>query len=386
MKPVPAQVRPNPWLDRYYSAYYTGERTEERRSIVILVGSLAISGGAYVILQHAQALVDRGWDVTLCPLMPPPEGPTLQHPEGLAVLPLHAVRDIEFDIALATWWPTVGRLSGIRARHYVSFVQSIESRFDEGRHAAVVEATYALDLPVITIASWIQAYLAFEHQRPSFLALNGLDRSVFHEGVSPIDPEPRPAIRALVEGSVTTSMKGVEEAIVACRAAGITDIWLLSPSEGATPTGVTRHLSGCSHEMVARVMRSCDVLVKASHVEGMFGPPLEMLATGGAVVSYRVTGADEYLRDGENALLVPTGDIEGLAAALSRLVQEPGLLDRLRSKAAASVSAWPDWALASARFVQVLDLIAVQPRCDGLALRRQFELIKMAGPEIVDLW
>ena len=50
---------------------------------------------------------------------------------------------------------------------------------------------------------------------------------------------------------------------------------------------------------------SADVLVKASNAEGMFGPPLEMFSTGGTAVAWHVQGAEEYMSDRYNSLLVP---------------------------------------------------------------------------------
>ena len=47
------------------------------------------------------------------------------------------------------------------------------------------------------------------------------------------------------------------------------------------------------------------------------------------VVAYRIGGVEEMVRDGENGLLVETGDIPGLAAAVRRLLQDPALAARL---------------------------------------------------------
>jgi glycosyltransferase involved in cell wall biosynthesis len=59
--------------------------------------------------------------------------------------------------------------------------------------------------------------------------------------------------------------------------------------------------------------------------------PLEAMAHGLPVVATALGGQDEYLRDGENALVVPVDDPGAVAAAVRRLHGEPGLRERLRA-------------------------------------------------------
>ena len=56
---------------------------------------------------------------------------------------------------------------------------------------------------------------------------------------------------------------------------------------------------------------------------------LEAMAAGCAVVASRMPGIDAAVVDGESGLLVPPGDATALAAALRRLLDDPGLRDRL---------------------------------------------------------
>ena len=74
--------------------------------------------------------------------------------------------------------------------------------------------------------------------------------------------------------------------------------------------GVDRVFSRVPILETPRVYRSCDVLVKLSYIEGMFGPPLEMFHCGGTAIVYRVTGHEQYIRHDDNSLVV-TPDDEG---------------------------------------------------------------------------
>ena len=51
----------------------------------------------------------------------------------------------------------------------------------------------------------------------------------------------------------------------------------------------------------------------------------EAMAAGRPVIASDLPSSREFLRDGENALLVPPGDADALAAAIARILQDPGL-------------------------------------------------------------
>jgi glycosyltransferase involved in cell wall biosynthesis len=62
--------------------------------------------------------------------------------------------------------------------------------------------------------------------------------------------------------------------------------------------------------------------------------PLEAMAMGRPVVATGRGGSGEYLRDGENCLLFPSGDARALARALRRLAGDAPLRARLREDGA----------------------------------------------------
>jgi glycogen synthase len=60
--------------------------------------------------------------------------------------------------------------------------------------------------------------------------------------------------------------------------------------------------------------------------------PLEAMAVGRPVVATGTGGSREYLRDGENCLLFERGDPAALAAATTRLAEDPNLCETLRAR------------------------------------------------------
>ncbi len=53
--------------------------------------------------------------------------------------------------------------------------------------------------------------------------------------------------------------------------------------------------------------------------------PLEAMACGTPVIATGTGGSSEYLRDGENSLLYPPGDVAALASCVQKLASDPGL-------------------------------------------------------------
>jgi len=81
-------------------------------------------------------------------------------------------------------------------------------------------------------------------------------------------------------------------------------------------------------EEVAEYCRSSAIFVLPSYSEGLPISMLEAMALGLPVVASRVGGIPEVVTEEENGILVSPRDVEGLARALARLLEDPGL--RLR--------------------------------------------------------
>jgi glycosyltransferase involved in cell wall biosynthesis len=67
---------------------------------------------------------------------------------------------------------------------------------------------------------------------------------------------------------------------------------------------------------------------------------VEAFCRGRAIVGSRVGGIPDLVRDGENGLLVEPGDPQALAEALTRVLGDRELAERLGREAHASASAW----------------------------------------------
>ncbi len=307
--------------------------------IVYVIGGCGVSGGNAVVCQHANRLLARGHAVWL---VAEDGGDSIDwFPNNkVPVLDLRQY-PADVDVLVATFWPTAYRIAHLPAKRKFYFVQSDETRFHEpgSAHEHLARLSYLFEYRYLTEARWIQQWLRASFGHESQLVPNGLDEELFH----PAKPlEPRTAKpRVLIEGAIAVPWKGMSEAFAAVAPLDV-EVWCVSV-EGRPKKGwrCDRFFERVPIGQMKHIYSSCDVLLKLSRVEGFFGPPMEMMACGGTVVVGRVTGHDEYIVDGENALVVDPFDVDGARAAVQRLVSDPSLGDRLRRNGMATARAWP---------------------------------------------
>ena len=84
---------------------------------------------------------------------------------------------------------------------------------------------------------------------------------------------------------------------------------------------------------IARVWREHHVALLLSYREGLPRSLVEAAAAGRPIVATDVPGCREVVRNGEEGLLVPLGDINAAARALIRLAADAGLRQRLGAAA-----------------------------------------------------
>ena len=104
--------------------------------------------------------------------------------------------------------------------------------------------------------------------------------------------------------------------------------------------GIVHLVPGIPHARVARWYHQIDVLVLPSiWPENQPVTILEAMASGLPVIASAVGGVPEMIRHGETGWLVPRADAQALADAMDRLVDDPGLRERIGRQAALAVRA-----------------------------------------------
>lgn len=310
--------------------------------IAYIVPSVGISGGLAVVLRHVNMLKEEGHDVLLISFNPHPKTNSwFQNSVPVVQLTSKNMKLLEnIDILVATHWSTAFFMDLHPSRRKVYFVQSDERRFDPDDKEAVglVHLSYAIDSEYMTEAIWIQKWLNNEFGHQSYYVPNGLDPDVFHQ-TTPLEPKGEKP-RVLIEGAIDVWFKGMDDAYAAVKDLDC-ELWVISCQGKPRPGWKYDRFFECVPlgEM-KKIYSSCDVFLKMSKVEGFFGPPMEAMACGCAVVVGKVTGYDEYIENRHNALVVDQGDIENAKKAVGKLIENEELRKKLVANGLETAKSW----------------------------------------------
>jgi len=102
--------------------------------------------------------------------------------------------------------------------------------------------------------------------------------------------------------------------------------------------GRVRFAGALTREEVLTLFRAADAALLTSAWENLPHSVVEALAVGTPVVATAVGGVPEIVRDGENGLLAPAGDVDAIADAIARLAGDDALRATLAANAAGSVA------------------------------------------------
>jgi GT2 family glycosyltransferase len=347
-------------------------RTDDGRLRVIYVTEdTGVGGGHRDIFEHLNGLAARGHAAELWTLGDRPQWFTLDVPVrtfdsydelAAALAPVEAIK-------VATWWNTAAAVwrSSVVNGVPVFFVQDIETSYYSARPdlQSRVLAAYQHEFRYMTISSWNRARL-LELGLDSELIPPGIDLENFR----PLRQKPRRQDMILALGR-SEPLKNLELTLQAWRRLPEPRpelvLFGIEP-ELATEPGV-RYIVRPSDEEVNALFNEATVFVQTSLHEGFCLPPLEAMATGGAVICTDAHGNRDFCVDGENCLL-PEANVDGVAGAMTRLLSDPALRERLGAAGVRTAQdyAWAKRIDALEEFLQGLDApraLALDPAAAG---------------------
>jgi len=352
--------------------------------ITFLLPEVSLAGGVRVVAVYSQRLMRRGHRVTVVAL--PPWRPSLRdrlrslrhgrgwpavqknpptHFDGTAVdlrvlesrRPVTAADVPDADVIIATWWETaewVARLPHSKgAKAY--FIQGHE--IFPWLPADRVKATYSLPMHKITISRWLADMMRNEYGDPDVsMVLNGVDLRQFTAPVR--DKHAVPTVGMLYAGS---RVKGCDVSLAAVALARERLPGLRLVAFGAEhprpdlplPPG-TVYSRQPAQDSIKAIYSQCDVWLCGSRSEGFHLPLLEAMACRCPVVSTRVGGPMDVIRDGLNGYLADVEDVAALADRLVRVLTLPPGEWRKMSDAAYATAQGSDWDAATDLFEAAL--------------------------------
>lgn len=116
-------------------------------------------------------------------------------------------------------------------------------------------------------------------------------------------------------------------------------------AQAARDAAIEDHLlmpGGITNSEVPLWLNRGDIFINTTNVDNTPVSVIEAMACGLPIVSTNVGGLPYLLEDGEDALLVPPNDHEAMAAAVRRLLTEPGLAATLSRNARRKAESF-DW-------------------------------------------
>lgn len=302
--------------------------------IAYLLAGTEIAGGTRVAVAHADALTDRGHEVTLVTTAGPLTW-RASHARWLHVASFDDVDASPFDFVVGTFWTTLAdahRLGGKRAVH---FCQGYEGSFTGYRHLKPqIDAAYSLPLPKITVSPHLVP-ICREHYDDATYVGQIVDDE-FYQPHRPRGDRPR----VLLVGPAQADFKGIDIGYAAVRRArdlgADFDLvrvsqWLPDDTE-STELASEFHVGVPTSDMVA-LFATADAFLGPSRAEEGFGlPAAEAMAGGVPSIVSEIPSFLSWDDKRDHALFTPEGDAEAMGEALARLLAHAALRARLAKR------------------------------------------------------
>ncbi|MDX6718191.1 MAG: hypothetical protein QOJ63_445, partial [Solirubrobacteraceae bacterium] len=240
---------------------------------------------------------------------------------------LAAALACEDAIKVATWWNTakaVWQASVVRGIP-VFFVQDVETSYyptDELMRDRVT-ASYKHEFRYMTISGYNRDRLR-EIGVESVVIPPGIDLETFR----PLDGRRREDM--LLALGRTNPLKNLPLTVAAWKALPEPrpELCLFGIETALGERHGARYVTAPSDEAVNGLFNEATVFVQTSIHEGFCLPPLEAMATGGAVVCTDAHGNRDFCVDGVNCLM-PEPTAAAVSASIARLLADPELRSRL---------------------------------------------------------
>ena len=313
------------------------------KRICYILPTFKICGGVMVVLEHANRLKKRGYEISIINIGV--EKTLDWFPNNGAHL--YSIADDypkDHNIVIATGWTTAykARFLGLHAERWVYLVQLNESLFYDKNSLefSLARLTYYAPYEYVVIAKWMKDWLYHDFGINSLYVPNALNKDIIFQ-TEPLVPSTN-RLRVMIEGPMHSRYKGTSDAFLVVKDLDV-EVWCVSNGNPKIGQKCDRIFKFVPYDQMRSIYSSCDVLLKMSRLESFCYPPLEMMACGGTAVITRFTGHEEYAVDGANCFIVDIGDIAAATDKIRKLSEDRELLEHLKQGALYTSAKMYNW-------------------------------------------
>ncbi len=343
---------------------WRGDLSTEPFDVLFVLPMMGVFGGVADVLELTNALILEGLhagvvlleevasEIGLELFFTPLRLPAARFPEGLP----------ETRVLVATAYQTAPPVALAAARRpgmkTAYFLQDYEGWFG-GDPVEVVAQTYDLVPRMTAISTWLADLVAERHgHRPAVVPMSG-DPEVFYPRGDRAESGPIRVV-AMLRYEERRGFRFLLPALSAVAAHPGVEIVLFGAHRFEEENFPHSHAGVLSRDSVARLLSTAHIVVDPSLFQGFGLVGLEAMASGAACVLTDSGGVMEYARHDDNALVVPPGDEQALAAAILRLVEDRPLRQRLAESGVATARRFT-WHRSAEAFIAFLRALPPVP-------------------------
>lgn len=253
-----------------------------------------------------------------------------------------------YDLPIA-YWETAQRLLREEARRYPEWEPTLGGTRDSAEKLARKARELELAEVVICPSAFVLDSLPEKTRLTKKCVVAPFGSPVLEARAPAEPPRENKPMRFLFAGALT-QRKGLADLFAAMKLVGSKEVELVVMGSLILPMRFYRNeFAGFiyepprAHTAVLRLMRSCDVLVLPSIVEGRALVQQEAMACGLPLIATRNAGGEDLIVEGKTGFLVPPGAPAAIAEKVEWFLQNRGQLPAMGAAARAKAAelTWP---------------------------------------------
>lgn len=301
-------------------------KLERKLRIAYVMNHTRVCGGAKIILEHTNQLVDRGHEVFIISRDAKPDWKEIKAKYIQALQQSSFVQSIpDVDIIVCTVADQVPECYLLGNAPVILFEQGdvYIYEFDKIPQSSkeFYQKIWRFPIPVVGVSKVLMDTLDKNFGCKGKILHNALNDNYFYPPI--VNNKPHDKLKVLFVGQENNHFKGisiVREALKIVRRTGreFDEVWVSQTTPKSQFDGEL--VINPSQEQLGEIYRSSDIFISGSYYESFPLPPLEAMTCGCAVISTDNEGIKEYGIDGVNCVLGKIGNPDSLASCLIDLI------------------------------------------------------------------